>query len=188
MKIVNLLFVPLLLLNFSSEKEMDFGAFSMETPENWIYIKQRGIDSFIGKIAIDKNDTIYFDYGLYSNDLEESFNGGEYFIRNNDSIFIDDEERNKLDTINGPYYKFFARGGKAKLLEFKKNTSYYETINGLKAKIVVPKNPGTGTTGVFFENTRSDKKGMRFQISGYDLKKKNQKAFLKAIKTLKFKN
>ena len=48
---------------------MDFGSFSMETPENWNYIKARGIDSFIGKIAIDENDTLYFDYGMYSSCL-----------------------------------------------------------------------------------------------------------------------
>jgi hypothetical protein len=188
MKILNLLFLTLLLLNFSSEKEMDLGVFSMKTPKNWTYIKQRGIDSFVGKIAIDKNDTLYFDYGLYSNNLEESFNNGYYYIINNDSIFTPDWELSKLDTINEPVYKFFARGGKNKLLDFKENTSYYDTINGLKAKIVIPKNSKTGTTGVYFENTHISGKGMSFQISGYNLKKKNRKAFLKAIKTLKFRN
>lgn len=167
---------------------MDFGAFSMETPENWVYVKQRGIDSFVGKIAIGNNDTLYFDYGMYSNDLEESFNNGYYYIIDKDSIFIPDWELSKLDTISEPIYKFFARGGENKLKEFMKDTSYYETINGLKAKIVTPKKIKTGTTGVFFENTRIDRKGMRFQISGYNLKKKNHKAFLKAIKTLKFKD
>ncbi|MTH14272.1 hypothetical protein [Flavobacterium sp. LC2016-01] len=167
---------------------MDFVFFSMETPSKWNYVKERGIDSFVGKIGIDKKDTVYFDYGLYSNDLEESFNNGEYLIRNNDSIFIDDWERNKLDTINGPYYKFYARGGQNKLREFKKDTCYYETIYGLKAKIVVPKNSGIGTTGVYFENTRTDGKGMKFQISGYNLSNENQKSFLKVIRTLKFKN
>ena len=37
---------------------MDFGAFSTKTPENWTYLKQRGIDSFIGKIAFDEKDTL----------------------------------------------------------------------------------------------------------------------------------
>ena len=166
---------------------MDFGAFSMKTPKKWIYIKERGIDSFIGKIGIDNRDTLYFDYGLYSSDLEESFNGGYYYILNNDSIFTPDWELSNLDTIDEPIYKFFARGGNKKLLEFKKDTFYYETINGLKAKIVEPKNPENGRTGVYFENTRVEGKGVRFQINGYNLKKENQKKFLKAIKTLKFK-
>ncbi|WP_281638252.1 hypothetical protein [Flavobacterium marginilacus] len=188
MKILNLLFLTLLLLNFSSEKEMDLGSFSMKTPKDWTYIKQRGIDSFVGKIAIGKNDTLYFDYGLYSNNLEESFNNGYYYIINNDSIFTPDWELSKLDTINEPIYKFFARGGKTKLNEFIENTSYEETINGLKAKIVVPINAEKGTTGVYFENTSTNRKGMKFQISGYNLKEENQKAFLRAIKTLKFKH
>ena len=167
---------------------MDFGDFTMEAPENWTYIKQRGIDSYIGAIAIDEKDTLHFDYGRYSNDLEESFNGGYYYIKNNDSIFAADWELSKLDTIDEPVYKFFARGGKDKLQEFKKNTSYYETINGLKAKIVVPKNSENGTTGVYFENTSTNRKGMNFQINGYNLREENQKALLKAIKTLKFKD
>ncbi|WP_264558902.1 hypothetical protein [Flavobacterium sp. N2270] len=188
MKILNLLFLAFLLLNYSSENKIDFGAFSMKTPKKWNYIKERGIDSFIGKIGIDKRDTLYFDYGLYSSDLEESFNGGYYYIINNDSIFTPDWELSNSDTIDEPIYKFFARGGKNKLLEFKKDTFYYEKINGLKAKIVVPKKPEMGTTGVYFENTRIDGKGVSFQINGYNLKKKNQIEFLKAIKTIKFKD
>jgi hypothetical protein len=190
MKTTFLTIFAILYLTASSEnyKVLDLKAFTIQVPENWSYIKMRGIDSYIGAIAIDSKDTLHFDYGLYSNSLEESFNGGNYYISNNDSIFIDDLKHNKLDTINGPYYKFLARGGKNKLLEFKKDTSYYEMISGLKAKIVIPKNMGTGTTGIFFENTRTDRKGMRLQISGSNLSLKNHKAFLKAMKTIKFKN
>ena len=185
---LTLLAIILLATNREDSKILDLKAFTIEVPENWSYVKKRGIDSFVGAIAMDDQDTLHFDYGLYSSDLEESFNGGNYVIRNNDSIFIDDWERNKLDTINGPYYKFYARGGKDKLKEFKKNTSFYDTIDGLKAKIVIPKNTGIGTTGIFFENTRIDRKGVRLQIHGYNLSIRNHEAFLKAMKTIKFKN
>jgi len=186
---IKILFVVFLLLTKSENKQtLDLRAFTMETPDNWKFIQKRGIDSFGGEIAIDKKDTLYFDYGLYSSDLEESFNNGYYYIINNDSIFIRDWELSKLDTINEPVYKFIARGGKNKLQEFKKNKNYYETINGLKVKIVVPKNPRKGMTGIYFENTRIDKKGMKLNIYGYNLSLKNHKAFLKAMKTIKFKN
>ncbi len=60
------------------------------------------------------------------------------------------------------------------------------TINGHKAKVVCPTKAGNGTTGVYFD--RLDKSGRtKFQISGFDLTERNQRLFLAAIKTLKFK-
>jgi hypothetical protein len=186
---IKILFVVFLFLTKSENKQtLDLRTFTMETPDNWKYIQKRGIDSFVGEIAIGKKDTLYFDYGMYSSDLEESFNGGYYHIINNDSIFARDWEVKQLDTINEPVYKFIARGGKDKLQEFKKNMNYFETINGLKAKIVVPKKSRKGMTGIYFESSRIDKKGMKLNIYGYNLKLKNHKAFLEAMKTIKFKN
>jgi len=184
MKLLNLLFLAFLLLNFSSEKEMDFGAFSMKTPENWAYIKQRGIDSFVGKIALDKNDTLQFDYGLYSSSLEEDLG----FIITKDSVFTYEENENKNDTMNRYVQKFYAKRDTLNIKNLYKTEYSFEVINNLKAKIVMPKKTGIGLTGIFFENTRQNGKGMRFQISGYNLSEKNQKDFLKAIRTLKFKN
>ena len=59
-------------------------------------------------------------------------------------------------------------------------------IDGKSAKVVSPKKAWNGTTGVYFDNL--DKSGMtKFQISGFDLTEQNQRQFLAAIKTLKFK-
>ena len=59
-------------------------------------------------------------------------------------------------------------------------------IDGKQAKIVYPKKVKKGTTGVYFESL--DKAGMtKFQISGFDLNERNQRLFLAAIRTLKFK-
>jgi hypothetical protein len=184
MKIVSSLFITLMHLNFSSEKEMDFSAFSMETPENWVYVKQRGIDSFVGKVALDKNDTLRFDYGLYSSSLEEDLG----FIITKDSVFTYEENENKNDTVNRYVQKFYAKRDTLNMKSLYKTEYSFEVINNLKAKIVTPKKPGIGLTGVFFENTRLDGKGVRFQISGYNLSEKNQMEFLKAIRTLKFKD
>ena len=184
MKILNSLILLLLLLNFSSEKEMDFGPFSMKTPENWTYIKQRGIDSFVGKIALDNNDTLEFDYGLYSSKLEEDLG----FIITKDSVFTYEENEDKNDTVNRYVEKFYAKRDTLVIEKLYKTEYSFEVINNLKAKIVKPKKPGIGLTGVYFENTRTNGKGMRFQISGYNLSEKNEKEFLKAIQSLKFKN
>ncbi|SHE98421.1 hypothetical protein [Flavisolibacter ginsengisoli] len=41
-------------------KTMDFGAFSVRTPQSWQQIKARGTDSYVGRIAIDEKDTLDF--------------------------------------------------------------------------------------------------------------------------------
>ena len=184
MKILNPLIISLLLLTFIGEKEMDFGAFSMKTPENWTYIKQRGIDSFVGKIALDKNDTLRFDYGLYSSKLEEDLG----FIITKDSVFTYEENEDKNDTVNRYVQKFYAKRDTLVIEKLYKTEYSFEVINNLNAKIVKPKKTGIGLTGVYFESTRPNGKGMRFQISGYNLSEENEKEFLKAIRSLKFKN
>lgn len=184
MKILNSLILTILLLNFGIEKEMDFGAFSMKTPENWTYIKQSGIDSFVGKIALDKNDTLQFDYGFYSSNLEEDLG----FIITKDSVFTYEENENKSDTINRYVKNFYAKRDTLVVEKLYKTEYSFEIINDLKAKIVKPKKSGIGLTGVYFENTRLNGKGMRFQISGYNLSEANEKEFLKAIKSLKFRD
>ena len=163
---------------------MDFGAFSMKTPENWNYIKQRGIDSFVGKIALDKNDTLQFDYGLYSSKLEEDLG----FIITKDSVFTYEENEDKNDTVNSYVQKFYAKRDTLVIEKLYKTKSTFEVINNLKAKIVKPKKSGIGLTGVYFESTRPNGKGMSFQISGYNLSEENEKEFLKVIRSLKFKN
>ena len=163
---------------------MDFDAFTMKTPENWTYIKQRGIDSYVGKIALDKNDTLRFDYGLYSSRLEEDLG----FIITKDSVFTYEENENKNDTVNRYVQKFYAKRDTLVLEKLYKTEYSFEVINNLKAKIVKPKKSGIGLTGVYFESTRPNGKGMRFQISGYNLSEANEKEFLKAIRSLKFKD
>lgn len=71
-------FIPVVLLfscsDYSSKLKsytLNFGSFTIETPEHWKKIKAQGIDSYIGKIAIDSKDTLWFDLGWYSNTLTE---------------------------------------------------------------------------------------------------------------------
>ena len=61
----------------------------------------------------------------------------------------------------------------------------YQMIDNKEAKIVIPKNPQNGTTGVYFENL--DEQGTKLQLSGTDLLESNQRQFLTAIETIKFK-
>lgn len=60
----------------------------------------------------------------------------------------------------------------------------YETIDGHRAKIVVPKVTGDGTTGVYFADLGGKQK-TRLQISGRDLTKSQQETALKVFRTIK---
>jgi len=60
-----------------------------------------------------------------------------------------------------------------------------KTIDNKVAKIVSPKNFQRGTTGVYFDSLDIQK--TKCQISGIDLSAGNQRLFLTAIETLKFK-
>lgn len=60
-----------------------------------------------------------------------------------------------------------------------------KTIDNKSAKIVKPKNFQQGTTGVYFDSLDIQK--TKFQMSGIDLSAENQRLFLTAIETLRFK-
>ncbi len=48
---------------------IQLGAFTIETPKTFRYIKRSGYDSYIGEIT-NQQDTLYFDYGMYSYNFE----------------------------------------------------------------------------------------------------------------------
>jgi hypothetical protein len=61
----------------------------------------------------------------------------------------------------------------------------FKRIDNRDAKIVQPKAFQLGTTGVYFDSLDIQK--TKFQMSGIDLSHRNQRLFLTAIETLKFK-
>lgn len=63
----------------------------------------------------------------------------------------------------------------------------YETIDGHKAKIVVPKVTGKGTVGVYFDDLADEGQKTKLQLSGQNLNASQQEVALKMFQTLKFK-
>ena len=65
--------ILILLLIFSCAqrkyKTIDFGQFEITVPENWNEYERKGIDSYVGGITTDTNDSLKFDFGRYSADL-----------------------------------------------------------------------------------------------------------------------
>jgi len=155
---------------------LDFGSFTIETPNGWTKIKAQGTDSYVGRIAIDYGDTLDFDLGRYSNTLTESEPQiiERSMLRNMDvldtSQFIIVDSRKGIDPDN-----------------YKKNNISWDTIDGRKAKIVFPIKSGVGTTGIYINSLWQDGSTVdRFNLYGENLKPTNEKLFLQALQTLKF--
>ena len=161
--------------NTSSEKrnskQLDFGYFTIETPFGWEKIEIRGVDSYVGGIRIDSTDRVSFDYGLYSDDLEEFVQ-----INNDGTLYWYDKMQKYPPTSDTNYLK-----------KIRRSLIKYVTIENYKAKLVIPFKPGNGTIGVYFDSligTGPNK--IKLQISGVNLNPKNELVFLQTIKTIKF--
>lgn len=157
---------------------MDFGVFTLEVPYKWQQVKQNGIDSYVGAIAVDNTDTLYFDLGMYSNTLTE--HNIEVITRqmmeesatdSSDFIIVKDMPILDLD-LDADLYR-------------KQNVSW-DTIDNRRAKIVFPRISEKGTTGMYIGSLWGDSSKVRFNLYGADLKRQNEKDLLKAIKTLRF--
>jgi hypothetical protein len=69
------------------------GAFTIETPKTYRYIRRKGYDSYIGEIT-NQTDTLYFDYGMYSYTF-----GDETTLEH---IFTEDTINNKRAVVVRP--------------------------------------------------------------------------------------
>lgn len=160
----------------SRTKTMDFGLFTLEVPYRWEEVKQNGIDSYVGAIAVDNADTLYFDLGMYSNTLTEP---------NIQVITRQMMEENNLDSSDFIVVKDIMSMNIDADLYRKQNVSW-DTIDNRRAKIVFPRISGKGTTGIYIGSLWGDSSRVRFNLHGSNLKTQTEKDLLKAIKTLRF--
>lgn len=160
------------------KQTLDFSSFSIVTPSSWTIIKAQGVDSYVGRIAIDNTDTLNFDLGWYSNKLYE------YEPTILDSSMIGSIDTSMVGTSEIIFVKNRMRVDPDK---YKKNNVWWDTIDGRKAKIVFPRKSGIGTTGIYIDSLwQSGSDVDRFNMYGDNLKPANEKIFLEALKTLKF--
>lgn len=159
-------------------KTLDFGSFTIETPHSWKQIKEKGIDSYVGGIAIDSTDTLSFDLGWYSNKLYEY-----------DQAFLDSNMIGSIDTnfIDLNAVIFVKNRMRVDPDKYRKNNVSWDTIDGRKAKIVYPRQSGIGTTGIYIDSLWVQGSDVdRFNLYGENLKPENEKKVLAALRTLKF--
>lgn len=160
----------------SRTKTMDFGLFTLEVPYKWQQVKQNGIDSYIGAIAVGNTDTLYFDLGLYSNSLTEP---------NIQVITREMIEENDLDSSDFVVVNDIMSMNIDADLYRKQNVSW-DTIDNRRAKIVFPRISGKGMTGVYIGSLWGNSSKVRFNLHGSNLKAQTEQDLLKAIKTLRF--
>jgi len=165
--LISLFFVISCSNNKKETHILDFKRFTIEVPKNWKKIKLKGIDSQVGGIISNDNDTMFFDLGMYSWDLKQ-------IELLNNSIMIPKESENPFESIDSALLI------QDSLRQIKK----WDTISGYFSKIVSPRNPGDGVTGIYIDSLNSDK--IRFNLYGIDLKPKNEEILLEAIQTIKF--
>lgn len=162
-------------------KTIDLGPFSIDLPTNWQVVEVQGIDSYVREIVTGDGDTIYFDYGYYSNSLEEE--SVRIYPSNMIPWFLERE----IDTTGMVFLD------KEKITEtdrekFRKQIELHDTIGGFTAKIVEPRIPGSGMTGIYFDSLGEGSIGkIMLQVSGVDLAPVNNDLFLKSIRTIKIK-
>jgi len=176
----SLCFLLLLFLTDCSieSRTLDFDDFQILVPQQWEKIELIGIDSKVGGISLNGKDTVTYDLGLYSDDLDEYIAFEDY----GDSVYV-------FDGYNdSPIFKFKGSIDDLDKDKFYKNEVNWDEIDGFSAKIVRPKRSGFGVTGVYIDSLYQSEFGkIGFQISGYNLSPDNERLFLQAIKTVTFK-
>ncbi|MEP5934543.1 MAG: hypothetical protein ABJ218_05460, partial [Winogradskyella arenosi] len=163
-------------------KTIDFGQFEVTVPENWNRYDRKGIDSYVGGIITNTNDSLKFDLGRYSYDLSQLDLPMVY-----DSIGLAELTKKELELL--PKTKHLIVDDL-----FESNVDYHEylkyqfefdSIDCFNAKIISPTNKGYGGTGIYIDSLNG--KNLRIGFYGWYLNDKVQSEFIKALKTLKFK-
>lgn len=164
--------------NSQKTQSMDFRSFTLQVPKDWSKFKPDAYDSNAGIIVTKNNDSIFYDYGPYSNSLEQL-----------STPVISRKDLNELLKVNpdADTTLFIILNENENQEDFIKSKITYKKIDGYKAKILEPKQAGKGMTGVYIDSLKTESIGkIRFNLYGTNLKKENQVELLKAIQTLNF--
>ena len=158
-------------------KTIEVGDYLFDFPSNFKLVKEKGIDSYVGKIQGDSM-SFGFDFGYYSNDFEQTpqeylDNGnwrldlplrfmkeGITYDRNNTPKVevLNIRPANKADSMIGKGCDYVAECKHEEKRfdfpvyipeEFKQQNFLIDTVDNLFRKIVYSKNPESGITGIY---------------------------------------
>ncbi|RXM40516.1 hypothetical protein BOQ62_06055 [Chryseobacterium sp. CH21] len=174
------IFASFIVLSCSEDsiRSLDFSDFKLNAPRSWKKLKPEACDSNAGIIITKNNDSIFYDYGPYSNSLEQLL--APVINRKNLTELL--KVNPKIDTT-----LFIILNENENQEHFIKSKITYKKIDGYKAKILEPKKVGKGMTGVYIDSLKTGSIGkISFNLYGTNLKKESQVELLKAIQTLQF--
>ena len=167
-------------------KTIDFGQFRITVPEKWNKFESNGIDSYVGGIITNDNDTLKFDFGRYSGDLSKNDYPMVY-----DSIGLAELTKKERELLPKTKHLIVEDLFQADV-DFREYLQYQtelDSIDCFKAIIITPRNKGYGGTGIYIDSlTGSKEKYNKIGIGfyGWYLNEKTQSEFIKALKTLRF--
>ena len=188
MKILHLLLTTILFFGCHENKSnkkltLDFDSFSIQIPEKWQKVEFQGLDSEVGGFITENNDTIRFDLGYYSNNLEDRI---PILM---DSALWESSSDEMKESYKKANYVMVKDVHKVDNDIFRTTNIAWDTIDGLKCKIKYPIINGKGITGVYFDSISQSEydKNIKLTLYGINLNVKEQEELQKAIKTIKFK-
>ena len=172
----------------NGSKTLRFQHFTIETPEGWKKIEEQEADGYVGRIAIDERDTLKFDLSWFSNDLKEfvsvELTDGSLIYSPTDiytshaQTILTDSLVVIIDTSSEIY---------TDISKVEKSSVTYQLVDGEKAKILTPKMPGSGITGIYIDSLwKVGDEVDSFNLYGINLKPENQDLVMKSLQTLKF--
>jgi len=163
-------------------KLVDYGTFTMQVPLTWKPLTVEYEDSAVGNIQIDEHTFIIFDCGRYSNPLNED-DFDDYYTISDKKVYLVD----KSSTPNNRKYNYFGKADSTTLEKVRRSKIEWISLDNYNAKLLVPKKPGAGITGVYIDSLWDDNGGkIKFVMSSSTLTTTQQNQLLTAFKTLKF--
>ena len=171
--------ISVLLLLFSCESKkivrIDFHYYTADIPESWNEIYIESIDSQVNALLTANGDTVYFDFGRYSQNFDETIK-----VFSNEQIKKYDSLGMSLEGL------YFSNTPEVDQMQgvFLDSYYYYDTINNTIAKIKIPKrlNKG-GEVGACFQTLGINS----LTILAKDLTVDEQFDLIKVFESIRFK-
>ncbi|MEM6718204.1 MAG: hypothetical protein AAF611_02715 [Bacteroidota bacterium] len=164
-------------------KTIQFRGFELTVPQSWEKYNNKGIDSYVGGIITDENDTLSFDLGMYSGD----FSNAILIFTNEELESFSTEKREKLKKIN--YLRYEDLNESHSIKDYLQYTSFVDSIDCFVAKFIQPKYQGFGWSGIYIDSMQTVREGYTYTTKlsfyGEDLSNKTQTKFFKALQTMK---
>jgi hypothetical protein len=156
-------------------KTIDLRAFKIDIPKNWDTLNHQGIDSYACFIITNTHDTIAVSYGQYEGGFEDVPFLHPYSLKQ------------RFDSLKESYPKGIVFS-KNYMLDLNQATYlneyyYYDTIDGYKVKMMLPKKIGRGKFGVYFDSLNSSR--FKLKIVGNKVDSINHLSFYRTLTSIK---